>query len=507
MNRPLEEIKFGSPIMLLINFFCSLFMPSCCQSRGYIYILLMLVTGCQSDSQERPESVNQTYKMNLALPESSRSTNLELNVAEKQKNSRLIISNLGKTKKKSDLEYADLERKFSLTKPEMSIGAIETKSTQNTKIGILLPLSGVGGWVGRALLDAIQLALFETADDRLELLIFDTKGLAESAIDSAESLIKQDVGLILGPLFGESTEAIAPIARDAKIPVISFSNDKHVAGNGVFVFGFLPEQQISRILKYSFHQGYQKVGTLTPATEFGSLAVSVARDIANEMGGIVVREIFYDPSSSDFTHLVRDFAEYDDRKFKLGLQKKQLEQQSDQIATDALNRLSSFDTLGDPPFEAVLLPSGGQELRRIAPLLAFYDVDPSRVRLLGSALWDDMSNLGVEPALLGAWYAAPSPRLRMAFKAKFKKIFGYEPPRLSTLGYDAMLLGAALTYGDEGADYSESSITNPSGFLGIDGIVRLLENGTNERGLAILEVGRDGIKVIDSAPNTFIKKN
>jgi branched-chain amino acid transport system substrate-binding protein len=308
-------------------------------------------------------------------------------------------------------------------------------------------------------------------------------------------------------LFGDSTEAIAPIVRAVKIPVISFSNDKHVAGNGIFVFGFLPEQQISRILKYSFHQGYQKFGTLTPANDFGSLAVSVARDIANEMDGIVVREIFYDPNSPDLTNLVRDFAEYDNRKSKLGIQKKQLQQQSDEIATDALNRLSNFDTLGDPSFQAVLLPSGGEELRRIAPLLAFYDVDPSRVRLLGSALWDDMSNLGVEPALLGAWYSAPTPRLRMSFKAKFKKIFGYRPPRLATLGYDAMLLGTALTYGDEGPDYSESSITDPNGFLGVDGIVRLLGNGTNERGLAIIEVGQDGVKVIDSAPKTFSQKN
>jgi hypothetical protein len=94
----------------------------------------------------------------------------------------------------------------------------------------------------------------------------------------------------------------------------------------------------------------------------------------------------------------------------------------------------------------------------------------------------------------------------MLFNVKFKKIFGYEPPRLVTLGYDAMLLGAALTYGDRGSDYSEASITDLNGFLGVDGIIRLLEDGTNERGLAILEVGQDGVKVIDSAPKTFTKK-
>ena len=54
---------------------------------------------------------------------------------------------------------------------------------------------------------------------------------------------------------------------------------------------------------------------------------------------------------------------------------------------------------------------------------------------------------------------------------------------------------------------SSTLITDPRGFLGVDGIVRFLKNGTNERGLAILEVGPDGVKVIDKAPKLFVQSN
>jgi hypothetical protein len=70
-----------------------------------------------------------------------------------------------------------------------------------------------------------------------------------------------------------------------------------------------------------------------------------------------------------------------------------------------------------------------------------------------------------------------------------------------------MLLGVELTSEDREWDGSLVSITDPSGFRGVDGIVRLWNNGSNERGLAILEVGSGGVKVIDDAPSMFFNDN
>ena len=92
------------------------------------------------------------------------------------------------------------------------VGAVLDKN-KTSKIGILLPLSGDGEEDGRAFLDAMQLAFFEVANKNLKLYIADTKGSRAGAAESIQKLITEDVGLILGPLFSESTEAIAPLAR------------------------------------------------------------------------------------------------------------------------------------------------------------------------------------------------------------------------------------------------------------------------------------------------------
>src|SRR3546814_11895219 len=53
---------------------------------------------------------------------------------------------------------------------------------------------------------------------------------------------------------------------------------------------------------------------------------------------------------------------------------------------------------GTPYIDAVLLPDGGSEIRNLAPLMAYYDVDNTKVRYLGSTQWND-PELGREPAL------------------------------------------------------------------------------------------------------------
>ena len=129
---------------------------------------------------------------------------------------------------------------------------------------------------------------------------------------------------------------------------------------------------------------------------------------------------------------------------------------------------------------------------KINSIKGFYDVDPTRVKLLGTTLWDETANLNFEPALIGGWYVAPAPKGVSKFIEKFKRNYGYAPPRLASLGYDAMLLGMALSESARTTGVPSFDIHNPRGFTGVDGIIRLLPNGTNERGFAVLEICKKG---------------
>jgi hypothetical protein len=110
--------------------------------------------------------------------------------------------------------------------------------------------------------------------------------------------------------------------------------------------------------------------------------------------------------------------------------------------------------------------------------------------------------------LLGAWFTAPQPELWETFAARYADVFGDTPPRVTSLAYDAAALAAVLARGATNSAepfvYDEAKLSQPSGFAGIDGVFRFLPNGIIERHLAILQIERDGFKVIEPAPQSFL---
>lgn len=384
------------------------------------------------------------------------------------------------------------------------------------RAGFLVPLEGSAAQVGRDLLAAAQMALFDLSGERFELLPRDSGASAGTALAAAQALIEEDqVDLILGPLLSGSVQAVAPVARAAGVPLIAFSNDQAAASDGAFVLGFAPQEQIGRVMNFAHARGFTEFAALVPASEYGSAMAAAVSQSAGSLGLVVADIAWYPPDPADTTgrtEVVRELADYDVRKRALEQQRAELVARNDEISRRALKRLEVLDTLGDVGFDALVLPAGGNEVRELAPLLAFFDVDPARVKLLGTWLWDDPT-LGREPTMIGAWFAAPPPAARTAFVDRFAGLYGRQPNRLATLGYDAVALAAVLarraeleSAGPQGAaspPYTREALTSPNGFAGIDGIFRLLPDGRTERGLAVLEIQRDGIVEIDPAPQSF----
>ena len=75
-----------------------------------------------------------------------------------------------------------------------------------------------------------------------------TAPAAGGAAAAAQRAIADGNRLILGPLLAEDVRAAAPVARRADVPVVAFSNDEGVAGNGVYIMGFTPDQSIDRVV-------------------------------------------------------------------------------------------------------------------------------------------------------------------------------------------------------------------------------------------------------------------
>jgi len=342
------------------------------------------------------------------------------------------------------------------------------------KVALIASITAQGqpGLIGKALKQAGELALFDRDSPNLQLLIKDDKGTPEGAAAAASDAIKDGAGLILGPLFAKSVAAVAPIARQANVPVVAFSNDRQVAGRGVYLLSFQPAPEIARVVSYAMRQGKRRFAGLIPDDAFGKVAAAGFRDAVERSGGTIVALETYPASANGMLEPMR----------KVGLVLRAA-QESEGGQVDAL-----------------FVPGGQENLERLARLMPQAEIDSTTVKVLGTGGMD-YANAGHNAGLVGAWYPGPDPRGWEDFAQKFANSYGQAPPRIASLAYDAVSLAITLSgSGSEAGRYAAGALTRPSGFTGVDGPYRLLADGTAERGLAILEVQKIGAGIIDPPP-------
>jgi branched-chain amino acid transport system substrate-binding protein len=343
---------------------------------------------------------------------------------------------------------------------------------QGIKVALLLPLSGPNAELGKAMLEAAQLALFTTGGDRLTLVPRDTTGTADGAAKAAKSAIDDGAKLILGPLIADEVVAVRPIAQAASVNVIGFATKTEVAGGNVFLMGFLPKQEVVREVAYARDQGLGRFAALAPNSPYGHLLGDALKEAAAASGGTVTRVEYFDPRSSDASASIK-----------------------------RLMPVAAGPAVG-APFDALLLPTGGDQLKQVAAQLRNAGIDSTKTRLLGSGLWDD-SSITSDADLVGGWFAASPPDIRHEFETRYQGAYGRAPPRLASLGFDAAALAAVLAKGDSPDPFSVQAIQNPNGFTGVDGLFRFGADGLVQRGLAVLEVSPGGDKVVSPAPTSF----
>jgi branched-chain amino acid transport system substrate-binding protein len=337
------------------------------------------------------------------------------------------------------------------------------------RVGIVLPFTSGTPAVkalAQAMLKSAEMAVYESGNRDIVLMMADEGATPGDAANAADRLLRQGAEIIVGPLYGPSARAIAPQARDRGVPVIGFSTDKNVAGDGVYLIGFLPEGDATRVAGYALGQGKHKFAALVPSTAFGDVTLHAFRDAVT------------------------------DNKGEMG-QVEHFEGTIDGVAGPA-GRIAHTDA------DAIFLPQGGPVLRAATPALAGGGFDPSKVKILGTGQYNDPANTS-EPTLSGAWFAGPDPKGEVAFNAKYREAFGATPPPLAVLAYDAVSLVAELAKGEPYKRFTRAALADPNGFAGAEGIFRFNADGTAERGLAIISIAPDGFHVVDPAPTTFVK--
>lgn len=348
-----------------------------------------------------------------------------------------------------------------VARPDVGVEAGIPRDTARNRVALLVPLSGTNAGVGKSLANATMLALLDTKNEQVRITNYDT---ASGAAAAAQRAVNDGAQLILGPLLSEDVRAVAPIARRAGVPVLAFSNDSSVAGDGVYLMGYTPAQSIERVVDFARSRGVTNFGGLVPNALYGTRASTTFLRAVEAAGGRVVALQTYDRTSGG--------------------------------VGEAVNRMAK-----DAPFDAVLIADSGATAATAVPLLR--RMSPN-TKVLGTELWNSDNGIASRPALNGAWFASVSNNLYRQFAAKYRVRFGTAPYRLSSLGYDAVLLTARISRDWKiGAPFPETRLRSGEGYAGIDGAFRFGRDGVAERALEVQEIRNGSTTIVSPAPASF----
>ena len=346
------------------------------------------------------------------------------------------------------------------TSPDVTQGL--PTDAQRHRVALLVPMSGPNAGVGQSIANATTLALLDTKADKVRITTYDTSVGAAAAANRA---LAEGNRLILGPLLAEDARVVGPIAAKASVPVISFSNDVSVAGNGVYIMGYNPNQSIERVVEFAKGKGLSKFAALVPKGVYGERSGTSLLRAVEGAGGTVVSMQTFDRTPASMTAAVKK-----------------------------LQASSSYD--------ALLIADSGRVALQLAPIVR--KNGGATARLLGTELWNTDSSLGSSPALRGAWFASVSDGLYGQLAGKYRARYGSAPFRLSALGYDAVLLTVRIARDwRPGTPFPAARLRDAGGFSGIDGAFRFGRSGIAERALEVSEIGAGTYTVVAAAPKAF----
>ena len=339
-------------------------------------------------------------------------------------------------------------------------------------VALLVPRSGPndGPALSQSLENAARLAIGDLQGAEIDLRVYDTAGQPQQAANAAVQAVQDGAKIIIGPVFAQSAAAAGSAVAGRGINVLSFSNNTAIAGGNVFVLGNTFDATADRLVRYAVSRGRGNI-LIAHAEDASELAGRDAIQRAIQANGAATAGVTgFELSQQGVINAVPGI--------------------SAQARSSGANAIfMTSGTSGAIPFLAELLPENG--------------VNPANVQYIALQRLDIPESARTLSGLQGAWFALPDPGLAAQFGARYQAAYGAPPHPIAGLAYDAVAaIGALVSQGQSDA-LTGQALTQPSGFAGVNGVFRLLPNGSNQRALAVGQIQNNQVIVIDPAPRSF----
>ncbi|MBC7143192.1 MAG: penicillin-binding protein activator [Rhodobacteraceae bacterium] len=324
--------------------------------------------------------------------------------------------------------------------------------------------------LARNLKQAADLAIADLDGVEIDLRVYNAGSDAGTAAAMAQRAVDEGAKIILGPVFAEAANAAGVAVAGKGVNVLSFSNNTDIAGGNVFVLGPTFQNTANRLVSYAVRSGKGRIMVVHDQNAAGDLGRRAIIAAAQRSGATIVGTATYEFSQQGVINAAPAIAA--------------------QVRSSGANAVFfTADSAGALPLLAQLLPEAG--------------VSSQNAQFIGLTRWDIPSATLAMPGVQGGWFALPDPGLAGQFQSRFMAAYGESPHPIAGLAYDGIAaIGALVKRGNAGG-LSAAALTQGSGFAGVNGVFRLLPDGTNERGLAVAQIQNAQVVVIDPAPRSF----
>ncbi len=380
-------------------------------------------------------------------------------------------------------------------------------------LGLAVPLSGPYASFGDSVLRGVTLALeiFGDPPGRYRLIVRDTAGDLERGSAAVRALAGEGVRAIIGPMRSIVAAEAAPLAEQARVPLLTLAPSEGLDFLGDFIFrlGMTPSDQVEVLLDYAVHRkGYSRFAILYPRDDYGTTFKNLFWDEVEELGGLVVGVESYAPDAVDLQTEIKKLVGL---HYITEEEQEILEEREKLRRRPAENeeRLAELGEMDRPPyvdFDALFIPDIAQKVGLILPQLRFYDV--REVTFLGPSDWNDEKLVEIAGrdasgvVFANAFYPqSQNPRV-VDFVSRFRGAFGSTPDLFAAQGYDAAVILSTLI--DRAGQISREQLRQEllvvNGFHGVSGLTAFDETGGSRKELRLLTVHRGTIRDLEDLP-------
>jgi len=324
--------------------------------------------------------------------------------------------------------------------------------------------------LARDLENAARLAVSDLAGVQIDLRVYATAGNATRAREAALQAVGDGARIIIGPLHGQSASVVAQAVAGRGVNVLAFSNNTTIAGGNLFVLGQTFQSTADRLVGFAASQGKSRILTVFANTDAGRLGQQAIQQAILRNAAIPAGSVSYEFSQDAVIAAVP-----------------RIREAADENAADAI--FFTDNSAGALPLFTQLLPEAG--------------LGQDKAQYIGLARWDTPPQTLELPGVQGGWFAMPDPQRSAQFQSRFEAAYGAPPHALAGLAYDGIAAVGALAGTGERDALSREALTQPAGFQGVNGVFRLMPDGSNERALAVATVESRAVRVIAPAPSSF----